>query len=212
MNLKNTEGDLNCRMCDTEAKILAAAEKVFFESGFSGARTIKIAEEAGVTHAMLHYYFGTKEKLFEIVIERKLGMLADIVLRAFSNSDESLEAMIRRGVEEHFDFISSSPMLPRFLLNEFYTNPSRLDIIKKIIAPRIADSLDDLQRKIDDEARVGRCRRVDARMLIMDMVSLNIFPVIAYPMATMIMGPESLIGEARKRENVDTILKKLNIQ
>ena len=40
-----------------ESQILEAAEKEFLTKGYNGARTTSIAKEAGVTHAMLHYYF-----------------------------------------------------------------------------------------------------------------------------------------------------------
>ena len=46
---------------DTEALILEAAEKEFLEKGYLGAKTTSIAEAAGVTHAMFHYYFRTKD-------------------------------------------------------------------------------------------------------------------------------------------------------
>lgn len=49
---------------DTEARILQAAEHEFLTKGYAGARTTSIAEAAGVTHAMFHYYFRTKDKLF----------------------------------------------------------------------------------------------------------------------------------------------------
>ena len=52
---------------DTEAMILQAAEKEFLEKGYAGARTTAIAEAAGVTHAMLHYYFRTKDKPWHAV-------------------------------------------------------------------------------------------------------------------------------------------------
>ena len=43
-----------------ESEILAAAEQEFIAKGYDGARTTSIAQAAGVTHAMLHYYFRTK--------------------------------------------------------------------------------------------------------------------------------------------------------
>ena len=46
---------------NTEQSILKAAEKEFLKKGFSGSKTTEIAKEAGVTHAMLHYYFRTKQ-------------------------------------------------------------------------------------------------------------------------------------------------------
>ncbi len=56
---------------DTEERILKAAETEFFTKGFDGARTTSIAERAGVTHAMLHYYFRSKALLFERVVNQR---------------------------------------------------------------------------------------------------------------------------------------------
>lgn len=55
----------------TENRILKAAEAEFLAKGYAGARTTAIAEAAGVTHAMLHYYFRTKDKLFERILNEK---------------------------------------------------------------------------------------------------------------------------------------------
>ena len=72
---------------DTETKILKAAEREFLEKGYGGARTTSIAEAAGVTHAMLHYYFRTKDKLFERIVTEKMGLLSKIMLSAIEESD-----------------------------------------------------------------------------------------------------------------------------
>jgi len=51
-------------------KILKAARNVFAMHPFSSATTRMIAEEAGIDHSLIHYYFGSKENLFETVSER----------------------------------------------------------------------------------------------------------------------------------------------
>ena len=56
-----------------EQLILEAAESEFAAKGYDGARTTSIAKAAGVTHAMLHYYFRTKELLFERIIDKKIS-------------------------------------------------------------------------------------------------------------------------------------------
>ena len=60
-------------MQSKEQQILEAAEKEFLEKGYNGARTTSIAKAADVTHAMLHYYFRTKEQLFERFIDKKMS-------------------------------------------------------------------------------------------------------------------------------------------
>ena len=60
------------RRLDSEARILAAAEQIFAEAGFSGATTAMIAAKARLPKANVHYYFGTKERLYRIVLQRIL--------------------------------------------------------------------------------------------------------------------------------------------
>ncbi len=67
---------MECLMCpksiNTQQLILEAAEVEFLEKGYEKARTTEIARRAGVNHAMLHYYFQSKEKLFHRVFEDKV--------------------------------------------------------------------------------------------------------------------------------------------
>ena len=54
---------------NTEQIILKAARKVFTHKGFDGARMQEIADEAGINKALLHYYFRSKDKLFEAIFK-----------------------------------------------------------------------------------------------------------------------------------------------
>jgi AcrR family transcriptional regulator len=55
----------------TETAILDAAERAFAEAGFHGATTRAIAEVARANPALIHYYFGSKENLYEAVFVRR---------------------------------------------------------------------------------------------------------------------------------------------
>ncbi len=57
-----------------QAIILKAAEQVFAKKGFNGATTAEIARKAGVPKPNLHYYFGTKQQLYDSVIENILDL------------------------------------------------------------------------------------------------------------------------------------------
>lgn len=50
--------------------ILEAAQKIFSEHGFSGASIAAVAREAGIPKANIHYYFSTKEVLYQEVLHR----------------------------------------------------------------------------------------------------------------------------------------------
>lgn len=62
---------------EAQEAILDAAEIVFGESGFHGATTRAIAVRAQANAALIHYYFGSKEALYEAVIARRAGAIND---------------------------------------------------------------------------------------------------------------------------------------
>lgn len=200
---------------DTESKILQVAEKEFLEKGYEGAKTTSIAEAAGVTHAMLHYYFRTKEKLFEKIATEKIKKLSEIMFGVVGNSDLPLKERITQGIESHFDFIAANQSLPRFIFNELHLHPEKCEAIKENIASIAITTVENLQHEINVHAQKGECKKVDARMLLMDIASLNIFPFLASPIISTAFGPlfknrEEFL-EIRKKEIVKTILEKLNI-
>lgn len=198
---------------DTEQRILQAAEHEFATKGFAGARTTSIAEAAGVTHAMLHYYFRTKEKLFNRIIAEKISLLAEVVSKSLENVDQSLEDQIRNLIDLHLDFLYANPDLPRLLISEVFNSPERLSIISRQIREVASGALSRLQQKIDRLADMGACRRVDARMLMLDLVSLNVFPFIATPLINIVlsdcMSDQAEFIKLRKKENYETIMSKL---
>lgn len=200
---------------DTEALILQAAEREFLEKGYSGAKTTAIAQAAGVTHAMLHYYFRTKEKLFEKIVTDKMDKLKWVMFGVIGNPDLPLRERIKQGVEQHFDFIAENPHLPRFIFNELHEHPERLDQVKNSIASIAAKAITTLQNEIDRKAASGECRPVDARMLMLDIASLNLFPFVAAPLISSSFGKlfegRDEFLEMRKKENVRTVLGKLGL-
>lgn len=198
---------------DTEMKILRAAEHEFMTKGFAGARTTAIAEAAGVTHAMLHYYFRTKEKLFDRIITTKMDALKMLMIKSLEDIDLPLEDMIRNLINMHIDFIADNPDLPRFLISDVFGDTGRFAVVSAKIKGLAPTILMRLQSRIDENAAAGRCRRLDARMLMLDIVSLNVFPYSARPLVDTVLddlmtNPAEFLAK-RKEENYDTIMRKL---
>lgn len=200
---------------ETESKILEAAEREFLAKGFAGARTTSIAEAAGVTHAMFHYYFRTKEKLFDRIISEKIDMLTDVMFKSFNDINLPLEDIIRNLINIHLDFIADNPDLPRFLVCEIFNDSYRLSAFYERLMSVVPKIIAILQKKIDNLAAEGKIRKVDIKMLMIDIVSLNVFPYIASPLVNNIfdncMADRKQFLEQRKQENFDTIMRKLKI-
>jgi TetR/AcrR family transcriptional regulator len=113
----------------TEEKIFDAATDVFIDKGMDGARMQDIASYAGINKALLHYYFRTKDQLFNAVFE----MTAKKILKKFApvfDENLSLDEKIRFFFREHITFLQENPKLPAFVLNEINRNPAR---IKKLL-------------------------------------------------------------------------------
>ena len=198
---------------DTEAEILKAAEQEFMLRGFDGAKTASIARTAGVTHAMLHYYFRTKEQLFERILTDKMNLMGRSVLTAFGNPELPLLERLKDGISRHFDFLVEHPDLPRFIINEVFSRPERYEIMRKGVSRIIDKLMQSVQQELDSMAAQGEIVPVDVRMLMLDVVSLNIFPFITYPMIKPLLGDiaadRERFFEQRKAENIEVIMRRI---
>ena len=212
--------DKSIQPVDTEAAILAAAEAEFIDKGFAGARTTAIAERAGVTHAMLHYYFRTKDKLFETILASKMKQMQRIIFGFIIDGDMPFMERISQGVRAHFEFVRRNASLPNFIINELRRDPERIgDLIRKNLGI-FGDSegvMEEvtvaMQRELDLQAEAGVCRKMAAIMLLLDIVSLNVFVFVGMPMMDIMFPAISKDIDAfldrRCEENVEVILNRL---
>ena len=196
-----------------EQQILAAAEQEFLTKGYDGARTTSIAKVAGVTHAMLHYYFRTKEQLFERIVDEKFATMSSSMFAIMGDPLLPIVERIKGGIAAHFDFIAANPLLPRFVINEMVSRPERYEVLYKRAGIVVNSVYNGLQAEIDRAAERGEIERVDVKMLFISIMSLNIFTFVAYPFMEPIMGELMADRErflaARKAENIETILRRI---
>ena len=162
-----------------EEKILAAARKVFTTKGMAGARMQDIADEAGINKAMLHYYFRDKDKLFEVVFMNEAQKFFPKI-NAIFNSDDPIFAKIEKFVTEYIDEMLENPYLPWFVLNEVNRDPDQFmyKIWGKDNLPKPGKFLD----QIEKEVKNGTIKKIHPLHLLMNLLSMTIFPFVAKPM------------------------------
>ncbi|MBK6929731.1 MAG: TetR/AcrR family transcriptional regulator [Saprospirales bacterium] len=95
----------------TEQRIFDAAHDVFVQKGLDGAKMQEIADRAGINKALLHYYYRSKEKLYETVARAVINR-AFPVIRKMLESDDPLELKISRFIDFYIDLVSGNPFLP----------------------------------------------------------------------------------------------------
>lgn len=191
----------------TEEKILAAAKKVFLKEGMAGARMQDIADEAGINKAMLHYYFRSKEKLFEKIFTELSQHFFPRLVKIFE-SDEPLFRKIELFVGEYISQMQQTPYLPIFVLNEVNRQPETF--IKKMMGnrrPPVKKFIDDVQT----EVKKGIIKPVDPLQLLLNIISLCVFPFVARPVFQMVTNIDKAmfekILEQRKSEVAKFIIQ-----
>lgn len=110
----------------TEEKFKEAARIVFTKKGYAATKTRDIADEAGMNLSLLNYYFRSKEKLFEIVMQEKLQQLFAFISPVFDQADTSLDEKIDTIAANYIEMLLKNPDLPIFVLSEVKNNPERL--------------------------------------------------------------------------------------
>ena len=163
----------------TEEAILQVARKAFTQKGLSGARMQDIANEAGINKALVHYYFESKEKLFQLVFEEEFGKFffnLAAVIAADIPLFEKIEQIVRLDIER----LSQFPDMPLFVINEVSRNPDML--LKHFKGIKIKEVLATFQKQINNEIKKGSIKKISAQQLLINIQSLSIFPFVARPM------------------------------
>jgi TetR/AcrR family transcriptional regulator len=164
-----------------EEKILSAASKVFTTKGMAGARMQDIADEAGINKALLHYYFRDKDKLFEVVFMKEAQKFFPKI-NAIFNSDDPIFEKIENFVSEYIDEMVENPYLPWFVLNEVNRDPDQF--MYKIWGTENLPKPAKFLEQIEKEVKKGTIKRIHPLHLLMNLLSMTIFPFVAKPMIT----------------------------
>lgn len=197
---------------EKEKAIIEAATRLFLEKGFTATSTTEIAKEAGCNQALVHYYFRTKERLFEAVFAEKFQLFTSNILQ-INQGDYSFEEKLRLKIESHFDMLLENPKLPLLIAYEMNTNPKRLASMKKKLGDLPAVVFGTFQTELDVEIEKGNIRETKVIDLIFNILALNISAFIIGPIMKSFVG---LSDEEfhqlllhRRSENADTIIKSL---
>ena len=189
-------------------QILNAAEFEFLTNGYEATKTTQIAKRAGVTHAMLHYYYQSKENLFNKIFEDKIETLKAPIVALAQNKEIDLRDRIRKIIELHFDFLKTYPDLPHFLINEMRSNPQLIKILREKVGDTLRETFATIQTEIDEYVAKGIMKPISAFDLFLDIVSLNVFTFISLPIFRHIAYDkerEQQLIENRKKEIIQTI-------
>jgi AcrR family transcriptional regulator len=194
---------------NTENQILEAAKTVFQSKGMDGSRMQEIADKAGINKAMLHYYYRSKQLLFEAVFKHAFTLLAP-QLNKILNDDSSIEEKIRNFTFNYISFISKHPYLPNFIIQELNRNPGFAESLRQTEG---FPNIEKFKHQLNDEIENGTIKPIKAEQLFINILALNVFPFIAKPLLKTFLNVEdsdfTQLIEVRKTEVADFIINSI---
>lgn len=161
----------------TELAIIDAARKVFINKGYSGTTMEEIASVAKVNKASLHYYYRSKDRLFEIILAESCEIIQEKLILIIK-SEDNLEVIIRELIDVYVETLKNHPYLPNFIVNEISNNP------EKVLKILLGDKLSTLRRIviIRNKLLEGNNEVINPSELILNVASLNVFPFLIRPL------------------------------
>jgi len=213
--IPETQSTLRDLQTDTEEKILDAALTVFSMKGKDGARTQEIADLAGANKALLHYYFRSKDRLYERVFDHVL----DKLIRSFGPALEGTPpfvTLLRAFIDTYVDFVSENLPVMRLMIMEHLSGGTQVAIrLKSMMDSEGAPPRVFIQSMTEAVER-GEIRRVDPLQTLITLISSCIFSFVVFPTIEAIVplaaSDRSAFIEQRKDHIHDLIVRSLRAE
>lgn len=163
---------------NAEIEILKAAKEIFQQKGMDGARMQEIADKAKINKALLHYYYRSKQLLFEAVFQNAFALLAP-QLNTILNDESDLFQKIIKFTDSYISFVIKHPYLPNFVIQELNKNP---DFVQNLRSKENFPTIDKFKLQVTEAIEKGIIKPIEAEQLFINIMSLNVFPFISEPL------------------------------
>jgi AcrR family transcriptional regulator len=183
---------------DLRARVLDSAITTFTAQGIAATPLSRIARAAGVTPALLHYYFGDKDKLIEAIIaERVMPVVAEMRAMMASNAGDGVD-LSAGFVNTMFALIERHAWFPQLWVREVLCEGGALrELIIKRIAPQIPQQLEAHFRAA--QARGELNPDLDSRLLVISLLGLTLFMYASAPIWRRIFRADDISTETLRR-------------
>lgn len=188
----------------TEQKILNAATAIFIREGYAGARMQAIADYAGMNKALLHYYFRSKDQLFQRIFQEKYALLMPRLRTALQNDAPFLDKMDKI-VDAYIDLFTENPYLPTLIFSTINHHPEFLNAL-----PKSEGSL--LMEIVNKAVERGEIKPFHPIQLFLSLVGLCAMPYLAKPMVLHVMNVDEKNYQyllEQRRPLIKTILRSM---
>ncbi len=188
---------------ETEQKIIDAAQSVFREKGLDGARMQEIADRAGINKALLHYYFRSKDRLFQTVFRTEVQGVFQRMIEAVT-ATENIREFLRTFINTYLDNISERSYLIRFVMWESENKSDEFETIFKQVMSTKGFTKNPLVQRIEQAVADGQIRAVNPYHFVLSLIGMCVLPYVAPTAVRNIIGIRDTSSaeflETRKKE------------
>lgn len=159
-----------------ETRIIEAAKQEFIEKGFEQTSMSDIAAVVGINRPTLHYYFRTKDKMFQAVFASIVSHFLPHIDAIFSKQ-EPFEKKLGEVIDIYFDIFTANPLLPKFIIGEIHRDVNHL--IDTFYILKFDQYLSHIGELLKQEIDKNHLEKVPMQFLFMTFYSQITFPFLS---------------------------------
>lgn len=167
-NAIRTEGN------EMESRIIETAKSLFMEKGYAETSMSDIAAKAGINRPTLHYYFRTKDKMFQAVFEMIIQKIVPQLLNLITARDTSIVERITGIVDAYYEVFRKNPTLPLFVVREIDRDVEH--VVNTAINSSMGQNFNRLVESLRAEMTEGKLNTVPMPILFYTFYSALTFP------------------------------------
>ncbi len=161
---------------DMEFRILEAAKVVFVRKGYNQTTMTDIANEVGIGRTALHYYYRTKEMLFDAIFGQLMGAILPNIKRIVEEDIPVIDK-IQKAIDQYIGVLKENFLFPIFVVSEMNRDPEHLYRVLLKDPNRILPILQ-LRKEIEDEMDKGNLRKIPFVEVVSVVIGSLVFPVL----------------------------------
>lgn len=179
---------------DLRGTLLDAALACYTRNGVAAASVKAIAEEAGVTPALLHYYFGNREQLLAAVVDERVLPLLQSVQQRLAGAGDDIGILINTFIAAMGDAVAENPWWPALWVREVLSEGGAL---RELLIAQVGRAFSKgIEAKFARAQRAGRMNPdLDPRLLIVSLLGLTLFPAAGAPVWRLVLEADDISGE-----------------
>jgi TetR/AcrR family transcriptional regulator len=181
--------DKNIKCEDMETSILRTAKRLFLQNGFEETTMSMIAMEMGVNRPTLHYYFRTKDKMFQAVFGSIIQSLLPKIHETITNTDRDITDRIGDMVNIYYAILKDEPTLPLFIVREIQRDLQHL--LNTIYDTHNDNFFLSITESLKSEMESGKIKKIPLPFVFYTFYGLVMTPFLTMNLGTMVFSKYS---------------------